>query len=78
VDEVKASKSNVYSDSEPEPESGIQNIDAEPSATISTTKLQPGELDKLEEGECLFHSKMWVKDTLLHFIINSSNQKNLI
>jgi hypothetical protein len=50
----------------------------EPSATIATTKLQPGEPDKSEEGERLFHSQMWVKGTLLHFIIDSSNQKNLI
>jgi hypothetical protein len=50
----------------------------EPSATISTTKLQPGELEEPEEGECLFHSQMWVKGTSLHFIINSGSQKNLI
>jgi hypothetical protein len=53
-------------------------IDAEPSATIATTKLQPSEPDEPEEGEHLFHSQMWVKGTLLHFIIDSGSQKNLI
>jgi hypothetical protein len=57
---------------------GIWIIDAEPSATVATTKLQPGEPDKPEEGERLFHSQMWVKGILLHFIIDSSSQKNLI
>jgi hypothetical protein len=78
VAEVKASESDADSDSETEPERGRQIIDAEPSATIATTKLQPGEPDEPEEGEHLFHSQMWVKGTLLHFIIDSSSQKNLI
>jgi hypothetical protein len=78
VAEVKASKSNVDSDSETEPETGRQIIDAEPSATVSTTKLQLGEPDELEEGVRLFHSHIWVKGTLLHFIFDSGIQKNLI
>jgi hypothetical protein len=53
-------------------------IDAETSATIATTKLHPGELDELEEGEHLFHLEMWVKGTPMHFIIDSGSQKNLI
>jgi hypothetical protein len=56
VAEVKASESDVASDSEPEPERGRQIIDAEPSATVATTKLQPREPDEPEEGERLFHS----------------------
>jgi hypothetical protein len=63
VAEVKASESDAGSDSEPEPERGRRIIDAEPSATVATTKLQPGEPDKPEEGERLFHSQMWVKGT---------------
>ena len=55
-----------------------QIIDAEPSATIATTKLQTGEPNEPEEGECLFHSQMWVKDTTLHFIFYSGSQKKLI
>jgi hypothetical protein len=78
VAEVKASESNVGSDSESKLERGIWIIDAEPNGTIATTKLQPNELDEPEEGEHLFHSQMWVKGTLLHFIIDSSIQKNLI
>jgi hypothetical protein len=50
----------------------------EQSAIIATTKLQPDDPDKPEEGGSLFHSKMWVKGTPLHFIIDSSSQKNLI
>jgi hypothetical protein len=76
--EVKASESDAGYDSELEPERGRHIINVEPSATVSTTKLQPGETDEPEEGEHLFHSQMWVKGTLLHFIIDSSSQKNLI
>jgi hypothetical protein len=55
---VKAYESDAGSDSESEPERGRQIIDMEPSATIATTKLQPGEPDEPEEGEHLFHSQM--------------------
>jgi hypothetical protein len=78
VAEVKASESNVYSDSEPELEMGRWIIDMKPIATVATTKLQPGEPNEPEEGENLFHSQMWVKGTLLHFIVDSGSQKNLI
>jgi hypothetical protein len=78
VAEVKASESDAGSNSESEPERGRQIIDTEPNATVATTKLQPGEPDEPEEGECLFHSQMWVKGTPLHFIIDSGSQKNLI
>jgi hypothetical protein len=78
VAEVKASESDAGSDSESELERGRQIIDAEPSATIATTKLQHGEPDEPEEGEHLFHSQMWVKGTPLHFIVDSGSQKNLI
>jgi hypothetical protein len=78
VAEVKASESDAGSDSETEPERGRWIIDTEPSATIATTKLQPGEPDEPEEGERLFHSQMWVKGTPLHFIVDSGSQKNLI
>ena len=76
--EVKASESDADSDSEPEPERGRRIIDAEPSATVATTKLQPGEPDDPKEGQCLFHSKMWVKCTPLHFIMDSGSEKSLI
>jgi hypothetical protein len=78
VAKVKASESDAYYDSEPEPKRGRWIIDIEPSVTVATTKLQPGVPDELEEGECLFHSYMWVKGTPLHFIVDSGIQKNLI
>jgi hypothetical protein len=56
VAKVKASESDAGSDSESELERGRQIIDAEPSAIVATTKLQPDEPDEPEEGECLFHS----------------------
>jgi hypothetical protein len=78
VVEVKASNSDAGSDFELEPERGRQIFDVEPSTTVATTKLQPGELDEPEEGERLFHSQMWVKGTMLHFIMDRGSQKNLI
>jgi hypothetical protein len=78
VVEVKASESDVGSEFELELERGRQIIDVEPSATISTTNLYPSEPDETEEVERLFHSKLWVKGTLLNFIIDSGRQKNLI
>jgi hypothetical protein len=53
---VKASESDVDSDSKIEPERGRRIIDGEPSSTVATTKLQPGEPDEPEEGKHLFHS----------------------
>jgi hypothetical protein len=78
VAEVKDFESYVDSNSELELERGRQIIDAEPSATIATTKLQSGEPDEPQEGERLFHSHMWVKGTPLHFIIDRGSQKNVI
>jgi hypothetical protein len=48
VAEVKAFESNVGYDSEPELERGIWIIDVEPSAIVSTTKLQSGEPNEPE------------------------------
>jgi hypothetical protein len=78
VAEVKASESDASSDSDSKPERGRWIIDMEPSATVSTTKLQHGEPYEPKEGECLFHSQMWVKGTPLHFIVDSGSEKNLI
>jgi hypothetical protein len=76
--ELKASKSEADFDSKSNPEGGKQIIDVEPSATVTTTKVQPSELEEPEEGECLFHSQMWVKGAPLHFIVDSGSQKHLI
>jgi hypothetical protein len=48
-----------------------------PVATL-TTKVWSSELEEPEEGEHLFHSQMWVKGALIHLIVNSNSQKNLI
>jgi hypothetical protein len=55
VAEVKASESYAGFDFESKPERGRQIIDVEPSAFISTTKLQPGEPDEPKEGDRFFH-----------------------
>jgi hypothetical protein len=61
-----------------EPKKGRPIINEKPSAIVATIKVQPSEPDEPEEGEFRFHSQMWVKGTSLHFIIDSSIQKNLI
>ena len=80
--ELKALESNACSDSESElnmtNEKGKHLIDVEPNATIATTKIQKEELEDPEEEEHLFHSQMWVKGSLLQFIVNSGSQKNPI
>jgi hypothetical protein len=43
-----------------------------PPKSIQSNQEEP------EEGECLFHSQMWVKGASLHFIVDSGSQKNLI
>jgi hypothetical protein len=73
VAKVKASKSYVGFNFESEPEKGRWIIDAEPSSTVATTKIQPGEPNEPEKGESLFHSQMWVKGTPLHFIVYSGS-----
>jgi hypothetical protein len=50
VAKVKAYESDVGSDSQPELERGRLIIDVEPSATVATTKLHPGEPDEPQEG----------------------------
>jgi hypothetical protein len=77
VVEVKDKEPNPDSESDPENIENKQIIDADPTATVATTTIQPEEPVDPEEGEHLFHSQMWVKGTPLHFIVDSS-QKNLI
>jgi hypothetical protein len=43
-----------------------------------TTIIQPEEPTNIEEGENLFHSWMWVKGTLFHFIVYRGSSKNII
>jgi hypothetical protein len=55
-----------------------QIIHADPTTIIATATFQPEEPTDSEEGECLFHSKMWVKGTPMRFIVDIRSQKNLI
>ena len=76
--ELKASESEANSDSESNPEGGKWIIYVESSATVATTKVQPRKPKELEEGEHLFHSHMWAKGDLLHFIVDRGIQMNVI
>jgi hypothetical protein len=78
VAEIKEKESNLDSEYDSENNGRRQIIDANPTATVVTTTIQPEEPTYLEEGEHLFHSHMWVKGTPLHFIVDSGSQKNLI
>jgi hypothetical protein len=78
VAELKASESKADSDFESIPEGRNNIINAKPSATVTTTKFCPSEPKEPEEGERVFHSYIWVKGALLHFIFDSGSHKNLI
>ena len=57
---IKASELDAYSDTKLKSEKGNGRgkkiIDAEPNATIATTKIQKEEPEDSEEEERLFHS----------------------
>jgi hypothetical protein len=55
-----------------------QIIDATPTIIFATATIQPEEPTNPKDGGHLFHLQMWVKGTLLHFIVDSESQKNLI
>jgi hypothetical protein len=76
VAKIKDKYPNPNLDPDLENDKRRQIIDAEPTATVTTTTIQPEE--DLEEGERLFHSQMWVKGEPLHFIIDRRSQKNII
>ena len=78
VAEIKEKESNPDSEYDSENNGKGQIIDADPTAIITTTTIQPEEPTDPEEGERLFHSQMWVKGTPLHFIVDSGSHKNLI
>jgi hypothetical protein len=78
VVKVKDTESNPDSESDPENIQNIQIIDAYPTSIITTTKIEPEESIYHEEGECLFHSRIWVKGTPLHFIVDNNSKKNII
>jgi hypothetical protein len=76
----RSKKKSLNPDSESDSENNgrRQIIDVDPTTIVATTMIQPEEPTDPEEGECLFHSHMWVKGTPLHFIVDSGSQKNLI
>ena len=80
--EIKASESDAHSNTESDPEKGNDRgnkiINVEPKSTIATTKIQKEKPEDSEEEEHLSHSQMWVKGSLIRFIVNSGSQKNLI
>jgi hypothetical protein len=78
VNEVKDTEPDLDLESDPENIENKQIIDAYPTAIFATTTIQLEEPIDPEEGECLFHSQMWVKGTPLHFIVDNDSQKNLI
>jgi hypothetical protein len=78
VSEIKDKELNPDSESNSENTGKGQIIDADPTAIVATVAIQPEEPTDPKEGEHLFHSQMWVKGTLLHFIVDSGSQKNLI
>jgi len=69
VAELKVLKLDACSDFDSEPENGNEKlkqiIDAEPNATVATTKIQKEEPEDPEEEEHLFHSQMWIKGSPL-------------
>jgi hypothetical protein len=78
VAEIKEKEQKPDSESDLENTSRRHIIDTDPTATIATTTIQPEEPTYLEEATHLFHSQMWIKGTLLHFIVYNGSQKNLI
>ena len=70
--------SNPHSESNSENTSRKEIIDASPTASVVTKTIQPKEPTDPKDGQCLFHSQMWVKGTPLHFIVDSGSQKNFI
>ena len=71
--EKKSPDPDSDSDTDAEQERGKQIIDAEPSATIATAKIQVEESEEQEEVECLFHSQLWVQGTVLHFMVENGS-----
>jgi hypothetical protein len=73
VVEIKDKEPNPNSESDFENTGKGQIIDADPTAIVVITVIQPEEPTDPEEGERLFHSQMWVKETPLHFIVDSGS-----
>jgi hypothetical protein len=73
VVEVKDTEPNPNLEFDPENIENRQIIDADPTATIVNKKIHLEEPVDSKEGECLFHSHMWVKGTPLHFTVDNGS-----
>jgi hypothetical protein len=78
VAEIKDKEQKPDSESDFENTGKGQIIDADATAIVATATIQLEEPTDPGEGEHLFHSQMWVKETPLHFIVDSGSQKSLI
>jgi hypothetical protein len=78
VAEIKDKELNPDSKSDYENTGKREIIDVDPTVIVMIATIQPEEPTDPEDGEHLFHSEMWGKGTLLHFIVDSGIHKNLM
>jgi hypothetical protein len=71
VAEIKDKDSNPDLEYNSEDTGRREIIDTYPTAIVVIATIEPEELADPEEGECLFHSQMWVKGTPLLFIVDN-------
>ena len=75
--ELKVSKSDACSNSKSKTKKGNDKgkhiIDMEPSPTIATTNIHKDYPEDPKEGGRVFQSQMWVKHSLLQFIVDSGS-----
>jgi hypothetical protein len=74
VAKVNSSQSDAVFKFESKIERGRWIIDVGLNATIATTKVHYGELNKTSKGDPLCHSHMWVKGTPLHLALLTTPQ----
>jgi hypothetical protein len=75
VPEIKDKESNLDLESDSENTGKRQIIDADPTAIVATTTIQPEEPTDPKEGERLFHSQMWVKGTPLLLLLIAETRR---
>jgi hypothetical protein len=78
VVKIKEKESNPNSEFDSKSNGRRQIIDVDPTVIVTTTTIRREEPADPEEWGQLFHSQMWVKGTLLHFIFDNGIHKNLI
>jgi hypothetical protein len=75
VADIKDKEPNPNSESDYENTGKGEIIDVDPTAIVATATIKPEEPTKPEEGECLFHSQMWVKGNPLNFIVDRETRR---